>query len=181
MPSEPGSSYNYSNVGYTLLAFVVETASGLGYEQYLYNNLFLPADMYATGYVIPNWNDYTVAVGYRASGSTFGKPNEQTWFEDGPGWHLRGNGGILSTPDDMMRWHEALLDYGYGWELFPTVFDTQVLFHTGGNGTFFSLFIRFLEQDVTLYWASNTFRERDFGLLLDLLTGVFGQPPVLED
>ena len=102
--------------------------------------------MFDTGYLLPDWPATRIAVGYRSDdGSRFGRPDEQRWDVDGPYWHLRGNGGILSTADDMLRWHDALagddiLDdeakalyyaphveegpgagthYGYGWAVFP--------------------------------------------------------------
>jgi CubicO group peptidase (beta-lactamase class C family) len=33
---EPGSSYEYSNAGYSLLAYIIEKASGQSYEEYLW-------------------------------------------------------------------------------------------------------------------------------------------------
>jgi CubicO group peptidase (beta-lactamase class C family) len=51
--SPPGSEYRYSNLGYSLLAAIVERASGMGYEQFLARPLFAPAGMTHTGYVLP--------------------------------------------------------------------------------------------------------------------------------
>jgi len=39
----------------------------------------------------------------------WGKPNEKEWDEIVPYWHLAGNGGILSTTEDLYKWHLALL------------------------------------------------------------------------
>jgi CubicO group peptidase (beta-lactamase class C family) len=65
--------YCYSNVGYSLLAAIVERASGLGYERYLRRFLLAPAGMRQTGYVLPDFRD--VAVEYDADGAPHGHPH----------------------------------------------------------------------------------------------------------
>ena len=176
----PGSEYVYSNVGYSLLAAVIEIVTNASYETYLREALFLPAGMNYTGYVLPTWNETDIAVGYGGP-EAWGKPNEKAWADDGPYWHLRGNGGILSSTEDMYRWHQALLTddiltheakekyytpyvlegpgansyYGYGWALFPTSRDTTLITHNGGNGIFFADFWRYLEEEVTIFIATS--------------------------
>ena len=53
------TAYHYSNVGYSLLAVIVERASGTGYERFLARRLFRPAGMTSTGYVLPDWRGPT--------------------------------------------------------------------------------------------------------------------------
>ncbi len=177
---EPGSAYEYSNVGYSLLGILVEQLSGQSYEAFLQKHFFEPAGMTQTGYVLPDWSGETLAQGYRR-GQHWGTLLDRPWREDGPGWHLRANGGILSTPMDMYRWHRALLGeevlsekskekyygkhveegqgagtyYGYGWAIFPTPRGTDLITHNGGNGIFFADMYRYLEEDVFLFFATN--------------------------
>lgn len=184
--SDPGGEYQYSNAGYSLLAAVIESVTGTSYERYLHDALFEPAGMRSTGYVIPDFGETDVAVGYHGD-TAVGRPNELGWDDDGPYWHLRGNGGILSTAEDMHRWHLALLGddilddaakqtyyarhttegpdadtyYGYGWAIVPTPFDTWLITHNGGNGVFFADFLRFLDEDVTIFLATNAARDSD--------------------
>ncbi|MFK7919035.1 MAG: serine hydrolase domain-containing protein [Ilumatobacter sp.] len=179
-PATPIGQYAYSNVGYSLLGAVVEAASGDSYEVYLRNALFEPAGMVHTGYVLPDWSDATIAVGYNGD-EVFGRPNERPWDVDGPGWNLRANGGLLSTMPDMLRWDEALrgdeiLDAnakekmytphvevaggdgafsGYGWNLVPFDDGTTLIFHSGTNHIFYADFFRFVDRDVTIAIASN--------------------------
>ena len=199
--SEPGSTFEYSNTGYSLLAVVIESVTGESYETYLREALFEPAGMVNTGYVVPRWDGMTIAVGYdAASGDEQGRPNELPWDDDGPYWHLRGNGGILSTAEDMFKWHEALLGgdildaeakeklygkhvsegpgaptfYGYGWAIFPTPLDTTLITHNGGNGIFFADFLRFLDDDLTIYLATNSATEENEAVafrVADLILG----------
>ncbi len=178
---EPGSKHHYSNLGYSLLSLIIEKVSGQSYEQFLSEKLFQPAGMKHTGYSIPNWQGPTIAVGYRGE-SGMGKPNEQNWDGGEPYLHLKGNGGILSTVTDMYKWHQALLgddilnedakkkfyhphikenasgnsSYGYGWAIFPTPRNTQLITHNGGNGIFFGDFLRYLSEDITIILLSNS-------------------------
>lgn len=174
-----GTSYKYSNVGYTLLAMIIEQVSGTSYENYLYKNIWKPAKMMQTGYERPKYNQNEVAVGYRKT-KVFGKPNEK-WDANGPSWHLKGNGGILSTVEDMYQWHRALVGtkilsasakqkyytkhveegedagsyYGYGWAIFPTPRNTELIAHNGGNGVFFADFWRYLTEDIVIFSTNN--------------------------
>jgi len=177
---EDATKYRYSNVGYSLLAIIIEEVSGQTYEQYLYENLWKIAGMDQTGYSRPNFKKETVAVGYRGK-KTWGKPNEKKWNSDAPYWNLKGNGGVLSTVEDMYRWHQALLEnemlsseakekfyqpyveegegsgsyYAYGWAIFDTPRNTKLIAHNGGNGIFFADFWRYLEEEITILVMTN--------------------------
>lgn len=100
----PGERYEYSNAGFSLLAAVIEKVSGQSYEAFIREHLFKPAGMIFTGYRLPQWQKKVVAHWYR------GENDNRTPLEKPyPYWNLLGNGGILSTTDDMFRWHLALL------------------------------------------------------------------------
>jgi CubicO group peptidase (beta-lactamase class C family) len=180
----PGRRHYYSNLGYSLLAAIVERASGMGYEEFLAEHLFAPAGMAQTGYVLPKWRRAKVAVEYDAKGRPHGRPFDHPWAGDGPYWNLRGNGGLLSTARDMFRWHVALtgrsvLDraakrklfhpyvlevkggdsyYGYGWVVVPGG-DGRVVWHNGGNGWSFGMLTRLLKDRVMVFWITNRYRD----------------------
>ncbi|MGW5640697.1 serine hydrolase domain-containing protein [Streptomyces sp. NPDC003832] len=177
--SAPGKEFHYSNTGYSLLAAIVEEASGETYEGFLARHLFAPAGMERTGYVLPRWPRHLVAVEYDSEGRAKGRPYDHPWAADGPYWNLRGNGGMLSTAEDIFRWHRALLgddilpapardklfeprvtepesenSYGYGW----TVGDTPhgpLAWHDGGNDWSLGLLSRSLTDGVLVFWISN--------------------------
>jgi CubicO group peptidase (beta-lactamase class C family) len=174
----PGRAFHYSNAGFSLLAAVVEEASGMGYEQFLAEHLFAPAGMTQTGYVLPEWRRDRVAVEYDARGRSQGRPFEHPWAHDGPHWNLRGNGGMLSTARDMFRWHRALrgdkvlnrrakrrlfaprapigegFRSGYGWAVGRTA-DGRIATHSGGNGWSYGVVARFLDDGAMVFWISN--------------------------
>ncbi|WP_399889405.1 serine hydrolase domain-containing protein [Streptomyces sp. BBFR51] len=177
--SAPGEEWHYSNTGYSLLAAIVEKVSGQGYEQFLARQLFAPAGMRHTGYVLPRWPRRLVAVEYDARGREQGRPYDHDWAADGPYWNLRGNGGMLSTAPDLLRWHRALMDdtvlpakaraelfearvpepdsedsYAYGWNV-RELPGGPFAWHDGGNGWSLALLGRTLRDDVLVFWVSN--------------------------
>jgi CubicO group peptidase (beta-lactamase class C family) len=177
----PGTRYRYSNAGYSLLAMVVEKASGMPYEAYLRQALWAPAGMTRTGYTGVQWRPGELAVGYR-NDQRWGTPVDKLWAADGPYWNLRGNGGVLSSVTDLFRWHQALAGdqilsaeakrkmwtphvpedeegsshYGYGWAIFNTTRNTRLIAHNGGNGIFFADFRRYVDEGVVVLVMSNT-------------------------
>lgn len=178
----PGAKHEYSNVGYSLLGAIIELVTGEPYERFLHDNLFKPAGMNRTGYLIPKWRGDRLAVGYREDGSRWGTPLDHAWDKDGPYWNLRANGGILSTTQDLYKWHlalegekilskeakekyfaphiaeqpEAVSFYGYGWVNEKTPRGTTLIWHDGGNGFFYADFRRYVDEKVVYIVATNS-------------------------
>jgi CubicO group peptidase (beta-lactamase class C family) len=101
----PGSQSAYSNAGYTLLAIVIELVSGDDYLALARARIFEPLGMQRTGfYGDPLWGDGNVAVGRGAD--TFGRNDPARW--PAPSWALIGNGGLVSTLEDLLRMAKAL-------------------------------------------------------------------------
>jgi CubicO group peptidase (beta-lactamase class C family) len=101
---EPGSDEAYSNSGFTLLADVVETASGESFTEYVRHAIFEPAGMERSGFYSESlWQTVDTAVGYEAE--TFDDNDPATWPYT---WALIGNGGLVSTVVDLEKWFAAL-------------------------------------------------------------------------
>jgi CubicO group peptidase (beta-lactamase class C family) len=137
---KPGEGRTYSNTGFSLLAVIIENVSGEPYEQYVREHLFKPAGMTETGYYIPR-NLKRVARGYNDGDRDYGYPWETQWENQRPLWDLIGNGGMLTTLDDVYKWLVAIkgnkivsqkskdkmfhnyypkTDQAYGWNLWQT-------------------------------------------------------------
>jgi CubicO group peptidase (beta-lactamase class C family) len=137
---KPGEGRLYSNTGFSLLAVIIEDVSGEPYEQYVREHLFKPAGMTETGYYIPR-NLRRVTRGYNDGDTDFGYPWEIQWDGKRPLWDLMGNGGMLTTLDDVYKWMVAIKgekivsqkskdkmfqvyypesDQGYGWNVWKT-------------------------------------------------------------
>lgn len=178
---ESGTAFSYSNIGYSLLAMIVEKVSGQDYESFLYENLWRPAQMEMTGYSRPDFDTTLVAVSYFQDDSIWGKPIGMEWDSTSPYWHLKGNGGILSTTEDLYKWHQCLTTelvlskeakqklyypkirpeetgnahYAYGWDVSQTNRNTTMIWHNGTNHIFYADFLRFTDEQVTLIMLSN--------------------------
>ncbi|WP_371573040.1 serine hydrolase domain-containing protein [Streptomyces sp. NBC_01314] len=176
----PGTEFAYSNLGFSLLAAIIENASGTDYEHFLVKQIIAPAGMKHTGYVLPRWDTELIAVEYDEQGVSQGRPLDHRWATDGPYWNLRGNGGLLSTARDMYRFHRALaggtlLDRdaqammfkahaptglpgyegyatGYGWGIMP---DRSIATHSGGNDWSYGVNVHAVHGDLMVFWISN--------------------------
>ena len=185
---QPGSRFEYSNVGYTVLAAIIEKNSGQSYEEYLRDQLFLPSGMTSTGYRLPGWDKEQVAH-YPPSGDAKALEIDSLLDRPGPYWHMIGAGGILTTVDDLYKWYKALqgdtvLDevskeqlfgkqieyqgpggtvyYGYGWGIMHTPRGTTMIGHNGGDSWGTSSDFRwFPDENAVLIVLSNSFLQGD--------------------
>ncbi|HEX2206236.1 MAG TPA: serine hydrolase domain-containing protein [Longimicrobium sp.] len=101
----PGDSTSYSNIGYSLLAAVIEQVSEKSYDQYVRDHITGPLGLRETGFT--GLDPARVAHGYngdRDVGGILDRPHAP----DGPYWNLRGNGGMVSTVGEMHRFYQAL-------------------------------------------------------------------------
>ncbi|HJU74893.1 MAG TPA: serine hydrolase domain-containing protein [Gemmatimonadaceae bacterium] len=157
----PGDTNRYSNSGYSVLAAIVEKRSGMPYEAFVREEVLRRAGTLRIGYRLPGWKTTDLAVGYRADGSRWGTPLDYTWLPDGPGWNLRGNGGMFATTRELADWYQALFDgkilgkealakfYAIAAGQSRTV-GGLALAHAGGNGIFNALHVSWIDADTHL-------------------------------
>jgi CubicO group peptidase (beta-lactamase class C family) len=98
----PGSEYLYSNTGFTLLGVIVERVSGRSLAEFTHQRLFQPLGMTHT-----SWrDDFRRTVPGRATAYS-GDPR-RGFTLDMPFTNIVGNGGLLTTVGDLLRWNENL-------------------------------------------------------------------------
>jgi CubicO group peptidase (beta-lactamase class C family) len=162
LASAPGERHAYSNAGYSLLAAIVEIASGTGIDRFARERLFRPAGMTSSGYHLSEAELARLARGYR-DGEDARLP-ERAAATRGQMWNLIGNGGLYSTTRDLHRWMLALQDgrvlppssrrklfqphalvaakyagserplhYAYGWYIWEPPSGKTLVWHRGGN------------------------------------------------
>jgi CubicO group peptidase (beta-lactamase class C family) len=199
----PGGKFFYSNAGYSLLAAVVEVASGRSFGEFLRDEVFLPAGMRHSGYLLDVADRKRLAHGYMGS-NDWGTSLDHPQAPDGPWWNLRGNGGILTTTGDLYRWHVALQgnavlsaaerekyqhpnvretkaeypQYAYGWSVSKSPTGHWKYSHVGGNSTFQSDYRRFPEDGAVIAIASSTDDYSSIAIANQLEARLFGQPVV---
>lgn len=143
--SEPGTSFQYSNLGAGLLAYVLSQYTGKSYEQMLQERIFGPLDMDRST------TDRSLVAGRLVTGlNASGNPT--------PNWDLNalaGAGAILSTAGDMRHFVESGFDtadpvnrllqqptfrineqmaVGLGWFILDRASGRRWLWHNGGTG-----------------------------------------------
>ena len=180
--SEPGEKYSYSNTGYSILGRIIELVSGQSYEAFLNEYLFTPAGMLQTGYLLPKWDTKQLSHGYNRN--IIETESTVTRYQESGAvnWHLKGNGGINSTQNDMLLWYKALKttkilkqesfnkmttvypntlstkgtsNYGYGWGIKNSKTNTKRIAHNGSNGPFSHSLIWYPKEDIFIVYATN--------------------------
>ena len=99
----PGEHYSYSNTGYNLAAIIVSRVSGMPFAEFTRTRIFEPLGMTHT-----SWRDdygrivKGRAMSYAAEGSGF-----RTLM---PFENVYGNGGLLTTVGDLLKWNENFVN-----------------------------------------------------------------------
>jgi CubicO group peptidase (beta-lactamase class C family) len=101
---KPGAEYSYSNSGYNLAAIIVERVSKQKFAAFLDERLFKPLGMKNTSIR----DDYTRIVPGRAQAYSR-DGNNAPWRLNMPFMNVYGNGGLLTTVGDWIKWN-AMLD-----------------------------------------------------------------------
>ena len=100
---EPGAEYSYSNSGYQLAAVIVERVSGQKFGDFVRDRIFKPLGMNNS-----SWRDnYRRLVPGRAQGYSRSGEKEP-WMLNMPIMNVVGNGGMLTTVGDWLKWNAAL-------------------------------------------------------------------------
>lgn len=177
----PGTSYEYSNAGYSILGMIIEKLSDKSYSDFLEERIFQKAGMKTAGYTNPDANYQNLAHGYLQDGTDWGTSRDKVWDGTEPYWHLKANGGLLMSPEDMFNWYLALRNhtilqpetltlqitphadegrgsfYGYGYAV-----DGESVQHNGSNRIFKADFRWNPEKDLFFYSMTNDEKVRLF-------------------
>jgi CubicO group peptidase (beta-lactamase class C family) len=173
---KPGAQMIYSNVGYEILAQIVEKASGETYESYLDVHLFGPA-----GIGCRHTGNASTPATKAAWGSLRGKATYQAGFNPA-GILLAGESGITCRAKDLTKWTHALESeklftreelnmlwfleglnpspagrYAFGWEFDKT---RRIVQHDGTDDGFIGWLFLNTEKHLALAVLSNK-DERD--------------------
>lgn len=168
---EPGTSTAYSNIGYYLLARVIEKVSGQSYSAYLKQNVFDKAKTYNSGV---SSNDAIVD-----------KMTQRYYFDNDKlvknpyiNWNFNvGHDGVYSTVEDLDLWNKALFEsqtllseeskkkmftsyneenFGFGVIINPFYNQNhQLIAHDGGFLGAMTSFNKFTEDKILITVLSN--------------------------
>lgn len=163
---EPDQKYSYSNTGYILLGYIIEKVGGKSYQEALKKRITSKIGLKDT---------------YVGTGNVDVNKNESFSYRYLRGWerqpgvylsHLFGSGALISTPNDLVRFIQALFDgkiiskqslasmktirdgSGLGIETFT--YNGKTFYgHTGGIDNFGAWLAFLPEEKLALAYTSN--------------------------
>jgi CubicO group peptidase (beta-lactamase class C family) len=191
---KPDKKFHYNNSNFMVLAAIIEKVTGQKYSQYMAENVFKPAGLKQTAV-------YSKAEYEKIPVDVIG--HDRIWrrsvaqnFLDGP----VGDKGVYSTIHDLFLFDRALrngkllkkasldsmftprndmqkghFNYGYGWRIFED-HPKKVVYHTGWWHGFRHIYLRQLDNDITVILLSNL--TNGSLLHLDELYNLAGMPVV---
>jgi CubicO group peptidase (beta-lactamase class C family) len=99
---EPGTKWSYSNTGFNLAAIIVSRVSGMPFAEFSKQRIFGPLGLAHT-----SWrDDHTRIVKGRATAYSL---HDGEYHIEMPFENVHGNGGLLTTVGDLLRWNENLV------------------------------------------------------------------------
>ncbi len=166
----PGGSYRYSNGGYSMLALIVERASGQSFQSFLHDRIFQPLHMSHTlAYVREGPAINNRAYGYTKANGVWQRTDQSLTSA------VLGDGGIYSSIEDLAQWDAALydnrllsdasrrlaftpwtktddaqVDYGFGWRI-----SGESVWHSGESIGFRNVILRYPGHHLTVIILSN--------------------------
>jgi CubicO group peptidase (beta-lactamase class C family) len=192
----PGE-FGYSNDGYSLLAAIVSSVSGLSYEEYLRRHVLEPAGMRQSGF----WGEPVTGV-EAALAPVRKSPGRRVAHAN---WGYRGATGLRSTAADLLRWDRALrgdavlgatareaafsaqlvleenVASGYGWQVMRTVRGTRLVTHSGAESGLehYASLRRYVDEGITVVLLSNARESLTWDVQRSLISTLFAalQPP----
>lgn len=171
-----GEKYQYCNLAYYMLAQIITQVSGMPWQDFIKEKIFVPAGMKNTG-----MTDFYLIIPNRASG--YMHKNGVLVNADAM-YAVRPSGGFLSTSTDMILWDKILREkksilkkedwellwgpfiktsdkeeskayYGFGW-IIDERNGHKVIEHGGANIGFRSYYSRFVNDDLSIIILTNT-------------------------
>jgi D-alanyl-D-alanine carboxypeptidase len=169
----PGENFQYSNIGYSVLAEIITRAAKEPWPQYMHEHVFAPLGMRAT-----RTTTVEDLVPRRATGHVWADGKYQNAQEP---LGVRPSGAFLSTVRDLAKWDAALYSdqvfsaqqrelmwtpaklndgstkpYGFGWEI-GKIGPHRLVHHAGTMWGFRSDISRFVDDRLTVVVLTNVF------------------------
>ena len=101
--STPGEKFRYSNTGYLLLAEIIARASKMPFTEFIEKHIFNTLGMKDTEFFSPGKKLKNLAISYHMV-----KKNRFEPDMDNACNHLVGDGGIVTTVGDFLKWARAI-------------------------------------------------------------------------
>lgn len=176
-----GEGYEYSSFGYSLLGRIIEVVSKQSYEEYMRENIWLPAGMFSTSLEKSNVNLGKAKLYLDING----------WFIKSPYTDLSvifPAGGVESTAKDILLFGKAILEnsliqqdtlaemidvahsmsetvgdspYSLGWSIYKHEQLGVIISHSGSQPGASGFFQILLDQGITSVSLANSFGSKN--------------------
>jgi CubicO group peptidase (beta-lactamase class C family) len=176
--SAPGEKYNYSNLGYGLLAIIIEKVSGRNWQTYLKKNILKPARLSRTMLYGDAFPSNTLARGYIGNNEEDLKLEEPLRLERQDSYLWRkytiGSVGVVTTTGDLYKWWQALHSkkiltaearrkmfsmqagtQGYGWSIQTAQNEMTRIYRGGARGSYQSMLSYYPKENTLLIFSLN--------------------------
>ncbi|HWZ98881.1 MAG TPA: serine hydrolase [Candidatus Dormibacteraeota bacterium] len=100
--SQPGEKWEYTNLGYIVLGYLVEKISGETYEEFVQENIFKPLAMKDSGLI-----SFVTVIPRRATGYWPGNSGIENADRPDPRYGFSA-GALYSSTEDLLRWEEGI-------------------------------------------------------------------------
>jgi CubicO group peptidase (beta-lactamase class C family) len=108
---QPGAQWRYSSLaGFDTLGRIVEIVSGMSFDRFLKQRLFEPLGMNDTMFTVPEKDVARLVTVYRKAPDGLHKPDSP--LPVGSSAYFSGAGGLISTPEDYLRFAQMLVNGG---------------------------------------------------------------------
>ena len=164
----PGSKWSYSNSGYSLLGYIIESVAKTSYENAVRRYIFNPAQMTQSGFDFTHLRNNNKTTGYF---ELDGKAAPEAPIVDSSVSYSAGS--VYSTTGDLYKWHRTLQanivlsktqqetaytpvrnNYGYGWVI-DSIDGKRRVSHGGGIHGYITNFSRVPQDDLCIVLLSN--------------------------
>ncbi len=178
----PDHFFSYNNTNFAILAALVEKVTGMGFDQYMRQNVFVPLGM-KDSFIATSKND-SLNIN-RTYGYQFGQRLPKDYYDD-----ITGDKGVFSTAGDLLKWYNALRDnriiskeslkemilprsfeypglrnYGYGFRLWVNAKQqTDYVYHTGWWKGYNTIMFFDLREDFVIILLSNRYNRSVYNI-----------------
>lgn len=182
---EPGTRFEYSNPAFNALALIIEDVTGMKWQTYVSDRIFIPAGMENSTITDGPHPQSGVSHGYIMQNGNW---VEKDYGEE-PTFAAAGNGGVWSSVNELAKYElalqkgvflsESLLEdsrtikswpdwkdqspphIGWSWFIDKTTDNLKTVGHTGSQGGFLANYVTVPEKDITFIILCNTPRDVD--------------------
>jgi len=182
---EPGSQFAYSNPAFDGLALIIEQVSGMTWQNFVRERIFLPAGMTTSTITNGPHPEAGVAHGYLKDNGEWAEAD----YGELPTFAAAGNGGVWSSVEELARFELALQrgtflkpattadartiktfpnwtsatppEVGYAWFILQGPDGLRSIGHTGHQGGFTANYATLPDKGIFFVTLSNSPRDID--------------------